>query len=56
MTTCNDGNPMFSISGVLFMMVRTLDMGKCMSLDLGVFDLSLFGSFWSVLVLESKIK
>lgn len=55
-TTCNEGNPMFSISGVLFMIVRTLDMGKCMSLDFGVFDLSLFGSFWSVLVLEPKIK
>lgn len=51
-TMCNDGNPMFSMSGVLFMIVRTLDIGKCKSFDLGVFDLSLFGSFISELVPE----
>lgn len=44
-TTCKEGNPMFSMSGVLFIMVRTLEIGKCMSFDFGVFDLSLFGSF-----------
>lgn len=43
------------MSGVLFIIVRTLDMGKFKSFDFGVFDLSLFGSL-SVLVLESKIK
>lgn len=35
-------------------MVRTLDIGKFISFDLGVFDLSLIESFWSVLVLEAE--
>lgn len=54
-TTCNDGNPIFSMSGVLFIIVRTLDIGKCMSFDLEVFDLFI-ESFGSVLVVETKTK
>lgn len=52
-TICNDGNPIFSISGILFIIVRTLDIGKYNCFNFGMINSSF--RLQLVLVAETKL-